>query len=386
MQYDIFIAYKSEDRETANLLKDIFEARDWRVFIDTNINAGTHFSVELEQALDASRTIVVLWSATAKASHYVLDEATEGRDRNALFPVLIEQIKIPYGFRQIQTADLIDWNGDAAHLGCDDLLNALHDHLSSDAPVSASPISKPKIVSPGSVYRDPLRDGGEGPAMVIIPAGRFLMGSPEGEGRDNEHPQHEVTIAQPFAMGQTAVSFTDYDRFCEATSHPHVDDEWGRDEQPVINVSWHDSVTYCQWLSEQTGKNYQLPSEARWEYACRAGTTTPYHTGNKLTHKQANFERKNNGPVPVDKYEPNNFGLYQMHGNVLEWCKDAWYGDYNGAPVDGSARSSGETAARALRGGSWFNNNHACRSSNRYFDPGAPDSSIGFRLSCLPPI
>ncbi|MFK7893792.1 MAG: SUMF1/EgtB/PvdO family nonheme iron enzyme, partial [Granulosicoccus sp.] len=371
-EYDIFIAYKREDRQTAMQLLSVFEAQGLIVFIDTSIHAGARFSAELEIALDASRTVVVLWSEKSKNSRYVLDEANEGVERGVLFPVLIEDTRIPYGFRGIQTVNLCDWDGDSTHPECESLLGALNAKLGrpvADAPSvdNTQPKSTPRHRKPGDIYRDTLKDGSQGPAMVVIPAGRFLMGSPDGEGDDDEHPQHEVIIKEPFAMGQYAVSFAEYDVFCRSTKRELAEDDFGREKQPVINVSWHDAVAYCQWLSDMTGKDYCLPSEARWEYACRAGTTTPWNTGEKLGNDQANFNENNKETVAVDHYkQPNDFGLFQMHGNVWEWCQDVWIKHYEGAPGDGSARDSDSTSqARALRGGSWVYAGNYCRSSYR---------------------
>ncbi|MFK7860879.1 MAG: SUMF1/EgtB/PvdO family nonheme iron enzyme [Granulosicoccus sp.] len=387
-KYDIFIAYKHEDRPTANQLLSNFQEQGLRVFIDTSINAGSQFSVELEQALDASRTVVVLWSEQSKTSRFVLDEANEGVERGVLFPVLIEDTKIPYGFRQFQTVNLCKWDGEPSHPEYNKLFSAITIKLGTDKPEALKPSKqKPPNKQPGETYRDTLNDGSHGPAMVVIPSGRFLMGSPDGEGMSDEHPEHEVTIKEPFSMGKYAVSFAEYDQFCQSTQRELVSDKFGRDKQPVINVTWHDAIAYCQWLSDMTGKDYDLPSEARWEYACRAGTTTPWNTGKTLSHDQANYDNINEGTVAVDQYQPNHFGLFQMHGNVREWCLDEWQDDYEGAPTDGSARGSNSTSAsRALRGGSWISTDDLCRSSSRRnLLSDNHYNRFGFRLSCLSP-
>ena len=245
------------------------------------------------------------------------------------------------------------------------------------------------------IFRHPLQSGGEGPEMVVIPAGSFLMGSPEHEPerRSSEGPQHFVTIAEHFAIGRYAVTFEDYDRFCLATKRPPVDDKgWGRGRRPVIHVGWEDAVAYCAWLSAQTGQSYRLPSEAEWEYACRAGTATPFHFGDTITPRQANYDGNqpyNGGgqgeyrrkTVAVDEFQPNAFGLYQMHGNVWEWCGDAWHEDYREAPADGSAWVDAG-AARVVRGGSWSLHARGCRSAYRdYYRPGDRSSDLGFRCA-----
>lgn len=139
-----------------------------------------------------------------------------------------------------------------------------------------------------AIFRNKLRSGGVGPVMVVIPAGAFLMGSSnsEPERSNDEGPQHFVTFSRPFALGRYAVTFDEYDLFCRLTGrHAAEDQGWGRGKRPVIHVIWKDAQAYCQWLSSETGKNYRLPSEAEWEYACRAGTTTLFWWGNTISPK-----------------------------------------------------------------------------------------------------
>jgi formylglycine-generating enzyme required for sulfatase activity len=167
-------------------------------------------------------------------------------------------------------------------------------------PAEARPAAEPEPVAevpparwkPLSVFRDRLKDGSEGPEKVVIPTGNFVMGAPKGEegSGDDERPRHEVTFAAPFALGKHTVTCDEYDRFCIATGQDEPDaNGWGRGERPVINVSWHDARAYCAWLSEQTGAEYRLPSEAEWEYACRAGTTAPFFFGETVSTDQANY-------------------------------------------------------------------------------------------------
>ncbi len=223
------------------------------------------------------------------------------------------------------------------------------------------------------------------PEMVVIPAGEFLMGSPDTEeGRGiNEGPQHEVTIGYRFALGRYAVTFDEYDHFCAATKREQPKDQgWGRGRRPVIRVSWEDAVAYCAWLARETGQRYRLPSEAEWEYGCRAGTTTRYASGDTITGKDANFERKVGRTTEVGAYPPNPWGLHDMHGNVWEWCEDVWHGSYEGAPVDGSAGTDRAGALRMLRGGSWYSVARFVRSASRYaIAPGRRYDYIGFRCA-----
>ena len=245
-------------------------------------------------------------------------------------------------------------------------------------------------------FRDTLKDGSQGPEMVVIPAGEFLMGSPESESerRDSEGPQHKVVIAKPFAMGRYAVTFEEYDRFCKAAGRQQPDDQgWGRGRRPVINVSWEEAVAYCAWLSQETGATYRLPTEAEWEYAARAGTMTAFWWGDDIDTTRANYDGNStyrNGPkgvcrqqtVPVDTFQPNPFGLYQVYGNVWEWVQDTWHEDYDGASVDGSAWVEKGGGPCVVRGGSWSNGPNRLRGAARGGNhPPNGHLNRGFRLA-----
>lgn len=263
--------------------------------------------------------------------------------------------------------------------------------------------------------------------LVLIPAGEFLMGSPTGEeGRgEDEGPQHSVRITQSFYLGVHEVTVGQFRQFVEATDYRAeakrageggwvwTGKEWEGikpefiwrnigdpklDEYPVVNASWNDAVAYCQWLSVKEGRSYRLPTEAEWEYACRALSTTPFHWGTALNGMEANC----NGYCPygtsekgrylvrrtrVGSYAPNNFGLFDMHGNVWEWCQD-WHDAryYANSPIEdppGPATGS----YRVLRGGSWDASASDCRSACRSCsDPVyRANSWLGFRVAMTPP-
>ncbi|MBD2145291.1 bifunctional serine/threonine-protein kinase/formylglycine-generating enzyme family protein [Sphaerospermopsis sp. FACHB-1194] len=241
--------------------------------------------------------------------------------------------------------------------------------------------------------------------MVEIPAGTFIMGSPENEaGRyDHESPQHQVSVPS-FFMGKYPLTQAQY----QAIMGKNPSDFKGSNgstlvrlrspttltkHRPVETVSWNDAVTFCQKLSQKTGKNYKLPSEAQWEYACRAGTTTPFYFGASITPDLVNYNGDNtyaDAPkgeyrkqtTDVGSFPPNAFGLYDMHGNVWEWCEDDWQKNYINAPIDGSALINlGEH--KLLRGGSWFGDPGVCRSARRNFDDAGFDYNLlGFRVVC----
>lgn len=240
------------------------------------------------------------------------------------------------------------------------------------------------------------------PETVIIPAGSFLMGSPasEAERSEDEGPQHEVTFAKPFAIGKTEVTFDQYDAFADATGRKKPDDPgWGRGNRPVINVSYADAQAYVQWLSQQTGKHYRLPTEAEWEYAARAGTSTPFYTGNCISTEQANYDGNYDynscgakssvylaKSQEVGNYPANAWGLHDTAGNVLEWTADCWHGNYQNAPQDGSQAwqdaNQGDCGTRVVRGGSWNGSPGYLRSAFRYrSNTDEANDNLGFRIA-----
>jgi formylglycine-generating enzyme required for sulfatase activity len=239
-----------------------------------------------------------------------------------------------------------------------------------------------------------------GMKLVLIPAGEFLMGSPQGEGESDEHPQHQVRITKPFYMGVYEVTQGEYERIT-GTNPSKFKDVAGEDTSrfPVENVSWNHAITFCRKLSKMreeksAGREYRLPNEAEWEYACRAGTTTPFSFGSALNGSGANcdgnfpFGGAEKGPslqrtTRVSSYEPNAFGLYDMHGNVWEWCAD-WHDRtyYAQSPVDDPTGST-RVWNRATRGGSWSYSAIRCRSAYRNgYSPLYQRPNSGFRVVC----
>ena len=227
--------------------------------------------------------------------------------------------------------------------------------------------------------------------MVRIPGGTFMMGAIKGEegASEDEYPQHEVTMPE-FWMGKFAVTqeqwqavarFKKVERDLE--SEPA---KFKGAKRPVEQVSWQAAEEFCKRLSQKAGKKYTLPSEAQWEYACRARTTTPFHFGPTITTDLANCQRSRKVTTEVGSFAiANLFGLYDMHGNVWEWCLDHWHDNYTGAPTDGTAWvTDGNSFSRILRGGSWFNNPDHCRSANRFKDLLVSRYyTFGFRLVCF---
>ena len=236
------------------------------------------------------------------------------------------------------------------------------------------------------------RDCAECPEMVVLPAGTYRMGSaPDEEDRyDDEGPIHEVTIPDPIAVGAHEVTFSEWDacRREGGCTHNPPDNGWGRENRPVVNVSWEDTREYVRWLSGKTGKKYRLLSESEWEYAARAGTTTRYHWGDAPGRNRANCKGCGIGaraskPRPVGSFAANEFGLFDVHGNVWEWVEDCWHRDYRNAPSDGSAWVAQATCRhRMLRGGSWSVGPRNVRSAIRSnFAAGIRSDGIGFRVA-----
>ncbi len=255
-------------------------------------------------------------------------------------------------------------------------------YFAQSSPPSPEPSPEPL---PGDVFRDRLQDGSLGPKMVVIPAGRFRMGDIQGDGDDDEKPVHRVSIKQ-FAMGKYEVTFAEYDQFAEATSRNKADDSgWGRGNRPVINVSWDDAVAYAEWLSQQTGKEYRLPTEAEWEYAARAGTDTKYWWGNDIGSNKANCYGDRCGDrfeytSPIGSFTANPFGLYDTVGNVYEWTCSEYENEYSGK--EKQCISKNRARLPVIRGGSWLNVPRGVRAASRYW--GSHDyrnSGVGFRLA-----
>ena len=239
--------------------------------------------------------------------------------------------------------------------------------------------------------------------MVSIPGGKFLMGTEDEEierlvkkfdweGFRSEQPQHEVTI-QPFFMGKFPITQAQWQAVMGNNPAKFQDNPLN----PVEKVSWDDAQEFCVRLSKKTGREYRLPTEAEWEYACRAETTTPFNFGATITGELANYNatkiyageapgKYQEKTTPVGSFPPNRFGLYDMHGNVWEWCEDDWHDNYQSAPTDGSVWRSGSSNLKVVRGGSWGDIPGNCRSAFRLYNTRAYRlNSLGFRVVCVAP-
>ena len=241
--------------------------------------------------------------------------------------------------------------------------------------------------------------------MMQIPAGTFLMGSPDNEleRMDRESPQHRVSVPS-FFMAKYPITQAQWRVVADM---PQVNRQlkpypsnFKRENRPVEKVSWHDAIEFCDRLTAHTKRQYRLPSEAEWEYACRAGTTTPFHFGETISPELANYDssvayadgatgKKRGETTPVDYFKiANAWGLCDMHGNVFEWCQDYWHVNYEGAPEDGSSWMTdySENHRHIVRGGSWNADPRNCRSAYRsLYLPDDRVGSLGFRVSYSAP-
>ena len=226
--------------------------------------------------------------------------------------------------------------------------------------------------------------------MVSMPGGTFRMGDLNGGGEDVERPVHSVTVSD-FKLGKHEVTFAQWDA-CVADGgcgrYTPEDEGWGRGNRPVIKVSWDDIQLFIDWLNAKTGGNFRLPTEAEWEYAARAGSTTKYSWGNSIGSNRANCRNDECGDrwkytAPVGSFSANAWGLHDLHGNVYEWVQDCWNDSYVGAPTDGSAWTSGDCGRRVIRGGAWSTDPRYLRSANRYWGTRSYRvySRLGLRLA-----
>lgn len=268
---------------------------------------------------------------------------------------------------------------------------------SRDALMAATKSARTKIETTVAGRVKYIQDCRECPKLAVVPAGTFQMGDLSGIGSKDERPVHAVSIAKPFAVGVYEVTFAEWDACVAAggcVTNPS-DEGWGRGARPVINVTWDDAQSYLKWLSAKTGKTYRLPSDAEWEYAARAGSSTDYSWGNTPSHEYANYGKDECcegyaegsdrwvNTAPVGSFAPNAWGLYDVHGNVREWVEDCWHEDgHIGARADGGPRLEGcEANHKTYRGGSWSVMPWLLRTSNH--GKSAQDVSfknLGFRV------
>jgi formylglycine-generating enzyme required for sulfatase activity len=448
----IFISYRRDDsRWQARMIYDALRRvlpRE-RVFMDVDsIPPGADFVETLERWVGACEIMLAVigpgWIGAADLEtglrrldnefDFVRIEIREALRRGIpVVPVLLDEARMPdakalpddltsLARRQAETVRFLSFDADVARLmrklgveAGDARPETVH--LATPEPPSEEqrlraegriPVqvggrdrSEMRRLKPGS--GEPFCDLDGGPEMIVVPAGSFMMGSPESEpGRGKqgrEGPWHKVTFARPFAVGRHAVTRGQFAAFVEATGRLTRGD-WRDpgfmqdDSHPVVHVTWEEAKAFAAWMAKITDRPYRLLTEAEWEYAARAGTATPFWWGSSITPAQANYcgtdlyegggskGEYRGRTVGVDSFDPNPWGLYNVHGNVWEWCEDIWHPGYDGAPADGSAWTFNAAAdgSRVVRGGAWYNHPKILRAANR--DKGTGEGhGLGFRLA-----
>jgi formylglycine-generating enzyme required for sulfatase activity len=439
MAGSIFISYRRGDAaaDARSIYQRLKETFGKRVFIDvTSIRSGQDFLVVLNKFLARSRVMLVVigphWSDARdddgqrrldNPNDLVRMEIAQALSRNiAVIPVLVGGARIP------KESSLPN---DLRPLTLRNGITITHENFPRDMealeqdirplvrnrwlrPLLAASLAAIVAVGAWLAYqfgprtastlggaeapkeRVTFRDCNVCPEMAVIPAGSFMMGVPPNEtGDPDETPQHRVTIARQFAVGRYSVTFNEWDACvsdggCNNWKPP--DRGWGRGRRPVINVSWDDAKAYVTWLSRRTGQTYRLLSEAEREYVTRAGTSTPFWWGTSISTNQANYDgnytygtgskgESRMQTVPVDSFDPNPWGLFQVHGNVWDWVDDCYHDSYDKAPADGSAWMSGDCGRRVGRGGAWDSGPSILRAANRGpFPAGSRFGGVSFRV------
>jgi formylglycine-generating enzyme required for sulfatase activity len=425
---DIFLSYASDDRDRVRPLVEALSAAGWSVFWDRTIPFGSTWDRVLDAQLKSCRCLLVVWSRNSVASDWVLEEVHSAKDNNLpIIPVLLDVVKLPFGFRRLQAADLSTWDGKPESPFIRDFIQALQNIIqpsSSKSPPkeqvkSPTPSTEPSLLTrpeltleqiktvyprsitniseiaelftkamPGQLITNTL-----GMTFMIIPVGMFFMGcviDPRELSQRyhvevalfrDERPQHQVIISQPFFLQTSPVTQGQWLKVMG--NNPSYFKNCG-DDCPVEKVSWGDVQEFIKRLNqlEQTQK-YKLPTEAEWEYACRAGSVGEFCFGDKVEELRnyawslLNSEGKTH---PAGQLKPNAWGLYDMHGNVWEWCQD-WFSIYEANQIaDPKGPDAGEE--RVLRGGSWYFLPGFARSSFRgHYYPDNRTSDIGFRVA-----
>ncbi|MFY7931729.1 MAG: SUMF1/EgtB/PvdO family nonheme iron enzyme [Microcystis aeruginosa] len=448
-EIQIFLAHASEDKPAVLALYDRLKQAGYKPWLDKkDLIPGQNWRDEIPKAIKASQIFLACLSGkSANKQGYIqrelriaLDTLGEMLPGTIFFiPMRLEECEIPdlrlaevgLNLRDIHRLDY--WEED----GFEQLERAITYQFN---PEPEEP-KKPVIVTPPlSVFNFEIvrvnakgeqikkeskqsqyfsEDLGNGITleMVAIPGGTFLMGTEDEEieklvkkfnweGFRRERPQHEVTVP-PFFMGKYPITQAQWKAIASRTdlkvkqdldfNPAYFKDRPDSDRRPVEQVNWYDAIEFCARLSKLTVREYRLPSEAEWEYACRAGTTTPFYFGETITGELANYRSSETyadeykgeyrqQTTPVGQFPPNAFGLYDMHGNVWEWCADTWHDNYDGAPTDGSAWiENGDDNRSPPRGCSWFSLPDFCRSAFRYFLNRRVNRSSynGFRVVCV---
>lgn len=338
---DLFVSYKREDRAAVERIIARLSDEGYSVWWDSRLEAGENFGELIAQEIDQAKCVIVIWSTSSVGSKWVYAEATEADSQGKLVPVMIEPCRVKPPFNILHSFNLTADDAQTASPAWTGLLR----HVRSLVTPSGSE-------SPD----DGATTGGVEGALNFV---RIAAGS--CEHRENGETA-TIAIGYDFAIGKFPVTVAEWETAMAdgLTVTPAREPTPESAKLPVVNVSWDDAVQYAAWLSHRSGKTIRLPSEAEWEYACRANSSAVFSFGETLSQKQACCRFAGlppsalpKGPAPVGSFPPNAFGLYDMHGNVWEWTMDCWQPSLADANLDGSPMLDGDYATRVIRGGSW---------------------------------
>ncbi len=406
---NVFISYKKEDASWARRIDDALQAEGFSVFWDDSLTPDKAWDTRLEQELAAAHCVLVLWSPRSIGSTWVRNEAHFGNDHGKLAPAMIEKCEAPLAFRLNQTIDLCNWTGDRNDKRWRKLVTWIADLADGVSQTekqtvdpaaiaarqrtvmgtlpSGEPIWDGATISAATPAGSAFRDGVGLPVMRIIPAGEYVMGSPIDEAgrRTAEGPQKRVKIARPLGVGVYPLTRAELrtllggafdppaapprqkggflgllDRKKEAPAKPALAEDGAL---PAVDLSLDVARQAAARLGELTGERYRLPSESEWEYACRAGSRGSYCWGEAITPDRALYGAT--APRASGAFRPNDFGLYDMHGNVREWTLDLWHEDLVDTPPDGAPSLTGQSAMNVVRGGSFMDGPEMLRSAAR---------------------
>lgn len=416
---DVFISYKREDRESVERIARAVEESGFSVWWDDRIGPQAEWDTQIEQAISQARAVIVLWTPRSVESKWVRAEAHHANERGCLIPAILEPCAIPIAFSLNQTVNLSEWAGEAndrqwkkmmawvedvvrsgrrsAGASQGDTDETLSRHGLIGQTRSGEDIIDGAVVTAQTPGGTCFADGPNLPAMRVIPAGAFAMGAGanDPDTLPSEKPQRMVNLASPFAISLYPVTQAEWTMVIQQADLPYeaaIDPDLPQDA-PVASVSWDAATDFAAALSQITGENYRLPSEAEWEFACRAGTTGPFGMRKPFGPDMANYDTRvayqgsdtqspRDRVTSVGSYPANAFGLYDMHGNVREWVEDRWHENYADAPIGGLAWIEGHSPMRVVRGGSWIDAPTILRSSARARATQTDAAPfIGFRLT-----
>ena len=426
---NIFLSYKKEDFEIADRLVAELRNEGMSVWWDDGLTPKAAWDEEIEREISDASTVVVLWSPRSVSSEWVRREAHFAQDRGKLVPVIVEATNIPIAFTLNQTVNLAGWDGKHENRQWRKLLTWIADLVATKpgnanipqaagaAPpnrfrdavgymASGDPIVDGALVNASTPAGTAFRDGEHLPVMRIVPRGSFLLGATADDPDHDSYevPQKRVEIPAPFAIGIFPILVSQYQNImgspAPTPAPPVPSPRWGwfgkhkvetarvtvatplalNSRVPTTRVSFDEAQAFVEGLASATKENYRIPSEAEWEYACRAGSSTRYCCGDIIDSTKAVFGLTA-GPVEPGSFPPNAFGLYDMHGNVREWAADLWHDSYELTPSDGRPATEGHASMRLVRGGGWSDNAALLRSAARMRATQSIRSDvIGFRV------